>query len=80
MRNFHSGWGDPLERLICTEEWEERRRSREVFRVRIVNGRIMMTIVLPSERILPVAIPLEEASTLAQKLRIVADELERLKD
>lgn len=75
MKNFHSGGGDPVQRLIATEEWRKRKERRELIKVVSTEGGVVIQIKLPLPELLDLAEKLENLDTLKERLHAVADAL-----
>lgn len=65
-----------MDRLICTEDRNERKAEREGIKVSINKGQLVVTIALPAERLFVVTERIERAQGTPNKLRVIADELE----
>jgi len=71
VKNYHSGGGDPEERMLCHEEWMERRKAREDCRI---EGGVVM-IRLPLGKLIELSERLERLGTLKERLMAVAEAL-----
>ena len=78
MKNFHSGGGDPLERLLSTEAWKERVGARRGIKATISAGNLVLIVTLPAEGLFGILENIEQAGTLSRKLKIIAEELARV--
>lgn len=63
---------DPLQYLLYLERKADKKRVR----ASIVNGQVVIQVTLPPDRLLASIARIEEADTLPQKLRVIADELD----
>lgn len=76
MKNFQSGGGDPLERIISTEEWRKRRADRQRVCIRQLGGAPVIVVRLPLAELAEFSEALAKGETLADRLRLLADAMD----